>query len=524
MGTRQNPSRIIRAILEYLNFERPEPPPELPPRPTGFLSIKLVWFLLGLVLAAWMLRSEGLGSMPPQARAMLAVAAPMALWWITEAMPISITALVPLVALPWLGISSARETAAPYADPNVFLFIGGFVLASCVQRWGLHKRLALWILLSLGSSPRRLVLGCMGVTALLSMWASNTATVLMMFPIALALVDRGGSDSEEAKHAFTLCLLLGIAYGGSLGGVATLIGTPPNIVFASLVRRLDVGLGEVTFLTWMYVGVPVSLAMLALIYLLLTRVLFRFEESAFVTDTAQLEKDLADLGPISRGETYIAILFSITALLWITRGDIELGSFVIPGWSNLFAHGRAIHDGTVAILMAILLFVVPVDRRAGVFLMDRDWYKAVPWDIVMLFGGGFALAQGFGSSGLSAYLGEQLGFLANLPTLGMMIAVALFMTFITELTSNTATTTVMLPILAATATATGTSAELLMLPATFAASAAFMLPVATPPNAIIFASGRISIPEMARAGFLLNIISAPVIALLCWLLGPLVFG
>jgi sodium-dependent dicarboxylate transporter 2/3/5 len=510
----------LRHVLDYLNFERVRPLPQ-PTKASGFPAVKVLWFLLGVAGCLWAATLTGI---PEKPRAMLAIALPMSVWWITEALPISITALLPLVALPVLGLATPREAAAPYADPNVFLFIGGFILASCLQKWGLHKRLALLILLRFGGSARSILLVCMGVTAFLSMWASNTATVLMMYPIALALVDSGSSEDEAARHNFTTSLLLGIAYAASMGGTATLIGTPPNIVFAAVVRRLDIGVREVPFLHWMGVGLPLALVMLAVTYLLLTRVLYRFDANLFRTDTARLRSDLAALGPLSRAEAYIAIAFTATALLWITRKDIDLGLLAVPGWSRLFAHGALIHDGMVAIAVSILLFIIPVDRRQGIFLMDREWFRGIPWDIVMLFGGGFALAQGFQSSGLSEFLGEQLDFLGAMPVLPMMVVIALFITIITNLTSNTATTTVMLPILAATALATQTPPLLLMLPATFAASAAFMLPVGTPPNAIIFGSGRITIPEMMRAGFLLTLLSAPIIAVMCWWLGPLMLG
>jgi sodium-dependent dicarboxylate transporter 2/3/5 len=514
---------VLRSVFAYLNLERHEEA-ALPARPTAFVGVKLAWTVVGLLGAAWVLWGGAFPAMPPQARSMAALAVLMAVWWLTEALPISVTALAPLVALPLLGIANARAAAAPYADPNVFLFVGGFILAACMQRWGLHRRLALAVLLALGGSPRRIVLGCMVATAFLSMWASNTATVLMMLPIATALIDRGGSEDERERQRFATCLLLGIAYAASAGGMGTLIGTPPNIVFAAVLRRLVPGAPEVSFLRWMGIGVPVALALLVLTYVLLTRVLFQLSPGAFTLDMARLREERQAMGPMSPGERYIAAAFLATALLWIFRRDLELGTLVIPGWSRLLAHGESIHDGTVAIAMAVLLFAVPVDRRQGLFLMDRDWYKAVPWDIVMLFGGGFALANGFQSSGLSAWMGERLVFVGALPPLAMMLAVALFTTLLTQLTSNTATTTVLLPILAATALAAGASPVLYMLPATFAASAAFMLPVATPPNAIVFASGRITVAQMARAGVLLNLLSVPVIALLCWWLGPRVLG
>jgi len=521
--TERRRNRLLRNLFEYLNFERPEAP-ELKPVTTGYVKFKVGWALAGLAVCALTLTAGPYPGLAAPAQRMLAVALLMAVWWLTEAVPISVTALLPLVAFPLLGLADAKATAAPYADPNVFLFIGGFILASCMQKWDLHKRLALHILLAVGSSPHRILMGCMAVTAFLSMWASNTATVLMMFPIASALIDRGDSPDERSRRNFTISLLLGLAYAGSMGGTATLIGTPPNIVFASMVRRLDVGIGEVSFVRWMGLGVPIMLAGLVLIYLLLSRVVYPFDARAFTTDVEHLRREKEALGPMGLGEKYIAVAFSLTALLWITRKDLALGAFVIPGWSGLLPFGHLIHDGTVAIAVSAVLFLLPVDRARGVFLMDRDWYKPIPWDIVLLFGGGFALAQGFISSGLSSYLGARLEFVGGLPTLLVMLLICLFMTFLTEFTSNTATTTVMLPILAATAAATGAQPPLFMLPATFAASAAFMLPVATPPNAIVFASGRIRIGHMARAGLLLNLLTAPVIAVLCWWLGPLVLG
>lgn len=519
----QKPRQFIKNILSYLNFEIPRHI-ELKPIATAFLGFKVGWFLLGMFAFLFILNGGLFAEIPENARNMLAVAILMAIWWISEALPISITALVPLVALPFLGIAKATVVSAPYADPNVFLFIGGFILASCMQRWDLHKRIALLILLNVGASPNRILLGCMGVTAFLSMWVSNTATVLMMFPIATALIDSGESPSQKDKDNFAVCLLLAIAYAGSMGGTGTLIGTPPNIVFASMVRQLDVGIPEVSFLNWMGIGVPFMCIMLVLIYILLTKVLFHFDAKSFTTNVEHLKKEKENIGPMSTAEKQIATAFTLTALLWMTRKNVVLGSVMIPGWSSLFEYGNFFHDGTVAIAVSVLLFIIPVDRKKGVFLMDKNWYKSIPWDIVLLFGGGFALAKGFQSSGLSTYLGDQLGFIGAFHPLIVMLVISLFMTFITELTSNTATTTVMLPILAATATAAGHLPILYLLPATLAASAAFMLPVATPPNAIVFGSGRVTIPQMARSGFFLNLLSAPVIVFICYYLGPKVLG
>jgi len=495
---------------------------------------RAILFALGLGAGLWLGLGPGLAEMPPQARAMAAVAAPMAIWWITEAIPIAATALVPLVALPLLGIASPREAAAPYADPNVFLFIGGFIFAVCMERWNLHRRIALTILGWVGASPRRILLGFMGATAFLSMWTSNTATTLMMLPIAMAVVQGrgrhaagevpGGAADSAAQARFATCLFLIVAYSASVGGIGTLIGTPPNIVFASMVKRMEAGMPEITFVRWMAIGLPVVVVMLPLVYLILTRVVFPIGAETSLADPGTLERQRQELGPITPAERRIAAVFAVTALLWIFREDIVLGTVTVPGWSGLLAHGKSIHDGTVAVAMALLLFIIPAGRIGGPALMGEDWYRGIPWHIVVLFGGGFALAQGFQSSGLSEQLGARLSFLSGLPPYPMLLAICLFMTFLTELTSNTATTTAMLPILAATAVAGGQPPLLYMLPAAISASCAFMLPVATPPNAIVFGSGHVTVPQMARAGLLINLTSAPLIAWLVWWLAPKVFG
>lgn len=521
MASERRNNMWLRHILNYVGFVRPEHEEAMRGR-TAFVGVKLAWAIFGMVMCVTILFS--FPDMPDQARRMLAIAVMMSILWLTEALPIAVTALIPLVAFPLFGIGPPRWVAVPYTDPNVFLFIGGFVLASCMQKWKLHSRLALWILILVGTSPRKILLSCMLVTAFLSMWASNTATVMMMFPIALALTDRGESPDEQSKKNFTIALLLGIAYAGSAGGMATLIGSPPNIVFASIVKQLNVIVGDVSFIRWMGIGLPVAIAVLILVYFMLSRVVYRFKPDAFTTNFEQLKTDLKEMGPMSRGEKYIGMIYIVTAILWITRKDLSLGFISIPGWSNVLPYGYLIHDSTVAIFVAILLFLIPVDRKKGLFLMDRDWFKMIPWDIVLLFGGGFALAQGFQKTGLSGYLGQNMAFLGTLPLFMVMLLIAWFMTFLTELTSNTATTAVMLPVLAASASAAGVSPPYYMLPAVFAASAAFMLPVATPPNAIVFATKRITIIEMARAGLLLNITAAPVIAFITWWLGPLVFN
>jgi sodium-dependent dicarboxylate transporter 2/3/5 len=305
--------------------------------------------------------------------------------------------------------------------------------------------------------------------------------------------------------------------------MGTLIGTPPNIVFASLARRLG-GVPEVTFVQWLGIGLPAVAAMLPLVYLILTRLVFRIGDSLPGVSRDSLAESRRALGPMSAPERWIAAIFGATALLWIFREDIQIGNVTVPGWSGLLPFGKLIHDGTVAIAMALLLFVIPVDWRRGRFLMGEDWPRRIPWDVAILFGGGFSLAQGFQTSGLSEYLGSRLDFLGGLPLYPMILAICLMMTFLTELTSNTAITTALLPIFAASAAAAGQPALMYMLPATLAASCAFMLPVATPPNAIVFGGGHVTLPQMARAGLIINLTSAPLIAFLVWWLAPLIWA
>ncbi|MDH4224755.1 MAG: SLC13 family permease [Deltaproteobacteria bacterium] len=516
----QAAARLVRVIGEFSPKTGPETPSE---EDSGRkLSVKAWGALAGLALFGLLLVIPGLGGMADPARKMAAVALLMAVWWVFEVIPIGATALIPLVALPMLGLSNPKDAAAPYGDPNVFLFVGGFMLSAAMQKWGLHKRLALNVLVRVGTTPDRVILGVMGVTAFLSMWASNTATVLMMYPIVMAMVETGKSDSEESRGRFVVALLLATAYGASIGGVATLIGTPPNIVLASMAGRL--AQTEVDFAQWLPLGLSYTVICLPLAYWLLTRVLFKTGPGSFHADANALKLARMSLGPITLAERRVGLVFGATACLWVFRRDIPLGVFTLPGWESLLFVGRELHDGTVAVAMALLLFVIPSGAEPGGRLLDRNWHKAIPWDIAILFGGGFALAQGFMSSGLSFYLGDHLRILGGLPLWLLVLSICLMTTFLTELTSNTATATVLLPILAATAAGLGVHPLVLMLPATLAASAAFMLPVATPPNAIIFASRQITITQMARAGLWLNLATAPVITLLTLTLGPLLMG
>jgi len=457
---------------------------------------------------------------------MAAVAVLMATWWITDAIPLSATALLPLVMYPVLGIMKTRECAPIYVNSTIFLFIGGFMIAVTMEKWRLHKRIALWIIRRIGGGPSRIILGFMVAAAFLSMWISNTATAIMMVPIALAIIlqleERFG---RSACHPFTVALMLGIAYACSLGGMATLVGTPPNLSFARIFEISFPNAESIAFGQWLVMALPITVVLLTIVWLLLTRVFFRFGES-FDVDRDVVKREYAALGGMSFEERAVLAVFAATAFGWVFRKDLVLGLLTIPGWSRLLPHADLIDDATVAIGMAMILFFIPTrSRNAGSrMVMGVDVFTKIPWHIVILFGGGFALAQGFRVTGLSELIGTRFAGLEGVPPYAMITLVCGGLTFLTELTSNTATTEMILPILASVAVAMKANPLLLMIPATLSASCAFMMPVATPPNAIIFGSGRIKIAEMAKVGLAINLIGVLVISLVFYFLGTAVLG
>lgn len=494
---------------------------------------QIVGLILGVFLFLIMILLPTPSGMSPAAQKTLAITLLMASWWIGEAIHITATALIPLVAYPLLGIMNSRAAAAPYANHNVFLFMGGFFIAMAMQKWNLHQRIALHIINLVGASPRRLVLGFMLATAFLSMWISNTATTMMMLPIGIAVIYsiptgnnqvQKQTDAGILKTNFGTALMLGIAYSASIGGVGTLIGTPPNVILAGAVKSLFPGAPEIGFLQWMKVGVPLVIVFLPLVWYYLVRVSSPIRVKSLGIGRDIIGEQLKALGPINKGERYTLIVFTLTALLWIFRKDIALGSLTVPGWSSLFPAPESIHDSTVAMLMALVLFLIPVDRKKGAFVLDWEWARRIPWGVLFLMGGGFALAEGFQATGLAGWVGGRLQLLGNIPPGVMVILVCLLMTFLTEVTSNTATTSVMMPVLAATALALKINPLLLMIPATISASCAFMLPVATPPNAIVFGSGYLTIPKMARTGLALNFTGILLVTTLIYSLALSAFG
>jgi len=454
-----------------------------------------------------------------------AVALLMATWWVTDAIPLFATALLPLFLYPLFGIVGARDVAPIYFNSTIVLYIGGFMIALTMQKWNLHRRIALNIIHAVGGGPARIVLGFMIAAAFLSMWISNTATAVMMVPIGLAIVLKiEDSFGEELSHAFTISLMLGIAYGASVGGLSTLVGTPPNLSFVRIFEILFPEAPRIAFGQWLLMALPIGVIMIGVVWFMLTKVFYRTPDEVTV-DHNVIDQELADLGPISYEERGVLAVFVTTALLWVFRADLNVGLFSVPGWSRLLPFPEMIDDGAVAIAMASLLFFIPTrDRSGGDYrLMGPDVIPRLPWDIVLLFGGGFALAAGLQRTGLAQLIGDQFQLVGSLPTFAMILLVCLGITFLTELTSNLATTEMILPILAAVAVATDTHPLILMIPATLSASCAFMMPVATPPNAIVFGSGRLTVGEMARVGVVLNLIGALVISIVVYFVGTVVF-
>lgn len=462
----------------------------------------------------------------PEVTRMGAVAVLMATWWITDAIPLAATALLPMILYPLLGILKGKATAPIYINSTIFLFLGGFMIALTMEKWNLHKRIALWIIRKVGGGPSRIVLGFMAASAFLSMWISNTATAIMMLPIGLAIILKMEEEFEEKDtHPFAVALMLGIAYACSVGGVATLVGTPPNLSFARIFEITFPKAVPITFGQWFIMGLPLSLGMLALIWLLVTKVFYR-SPGHLKVDRSIVESEYKGLGPIGFEERVVLFVFAATALLWVFRKSLNLGFVTIPGWSGLLPYPKLIDDGTVALFMAMLMFLIPTRsaHAPSVTIMSPDVIRRLPWHIVLLFGGGFALAKGFQVTGLSTFVGNKFAGLAGISPIIMIVLICLTLTFLTELTSNTATTEMILPILASVAVAIQMNPLFLMVPATLSASCAFMMPVATPPNAIVFGSGRIRISEMARIGVVINILGVGIIALVFYLLASPVFG
>ena len=459
----------------------------------------------------------------PQITYTLAIAVLMAIWWITEIVPLAVTALLPVVLFPLFGVMNGKTVSSAYFNHVIFLFIGGFLVALAMQKWDLHKRIALKILMFTGSSPARILLGFMAATAFLSMWISNTATAMMMVPILLSIIQKleDHIDKKDLSR-YSVGLLLGVAYSASIGGIATLVGTPPNLSFARIFQIMFPTAPEISFSDWFIFAIPITIVFFVFTWLYLYFI-FKPKHKWKNMDNLDFRAQYNELGPASFEEKIIFIDFILLAFLWLTRAGINIGSVNIPGWSQLFAIPAYLNDGTVAIAMSVILFLIPSKNKPGSRLMDWETARKIPWNIVLLFGGGFALASGFKESELSVWFGEQLSGVAVFHPIIIIFIISIGMTFLTELTSNTATTEMLLPVLAGLSVSVGIHPLLFMLPATVSASMAFMLPVATPPNAIVFGSNKLNIMQMARAGLVLNILGAILITLITYFWSTWVF-
>lgn len=479
------------------------------------LDYQTIGQILGPLIFLLLMSVGGAQSfMPETAWRTAAVGLWMAIWWATEAVPVPVTAFLPLVTFDVLGIASIKETASQYAHPIIYLFLGAFILALAVERWNLHKRIALLILMRTGTNGRRLVGGFMLVSAFLSMWVSNTSTTMMLLPIALSVagvvLDNVDDLSDRQKSDFRTASLLGLAFAASIGGLATLIGTPTNALFVAVMRE-TYGI-EISFLAWMFVGIPLSAVLLPLAWYALTHWIYVVKIPASQSAQSHLSQLHKEIGTMTAAEKRVAVTFLLVIVGWILREPVS-SLFDIEGLS----------DTAIAMTGALILFVLPSGDEGQSRLMIWSNVDRLPWGVLILFGGGLSLASAISSTGLASWLGHSLSPLSDYGVLVLVVVATMLVIFLTELTSNVATTATFLPVIGAMAVQAGIDPLVLCVPITLAASCAFMLPVATPPNAIVFSSNFITIPQMIRAGFLLNLISVLLISMIATVWAPIFF-
>lgn len=469
---------------------------------------KNIFLILGPVLFMVLQAIGGPEGMPEPAYDVLCATIWIALWWVTEAVPIAVTALLPIVLFPLTGALDLSTTTASYGHKYIFLYMGGFILAIAIEKWNLHKRMALHIIKLIGTNVKNIILGFMVATAFLSMWISNTATSVMMLPIGMSIVSQlkdNPSTIMDENKLFGKALMLSIAYSASIGGIATLIGTPPNLVFAGYIQEIyNI---DISFFQWLKFGLPISIILLIISWFYITHIAFNFKQKEFPGGKQEIQRLITELGPMKREEKIVMTVFIITAICWITRSFI-LEKF-LPG----------IDDTIIAMIAGITLFTLSSGEEGKRII---HWKEAVkmPWGIILLFGGGMALASGFEVTGLAQWFGMQMTLLEALPLLLLVLIVIFSVNFITELTSNLATTAMLLPILAPIALKLDLNPYMLLVATTVAASCAFMLPVATPPNAVVFGSGYLRIPDMVKTGIWMNLISILILTAMVYLMLP----
>lgn len=506
-------------------------------------TARLIWALrlCGLVAAAitW-IALGGVSDLSADARWVAAIATLMAVWWMTEAIPLAATSLLPIVLIPLFTDRTVPESTAPYANSIVFLFLGGFLIAIAMEKWNLHRRIALLTLRRFGVKPKQIVLSMMLTTGFLSMWVSNTATTLMMLPIGLSIVtlftERSGQGDSATPAAqphrpghvdvasdpnvqrFSICLMLAIAWSATMGGLGTLLGSPPNAIIAGYAES---ELGKtIDFLDWMMLGVPIAFTFILVGWVLMTRFLYKFELGDVPGGKKMIDDEIARLGPYSQGEAMVTIVFVSAAFLWVMPGLLVN----IPGLAGVFGWLAKLNDAAIAIAAGIAMFVLPGKGRSEMVLEWKDAENGLPWGVLLLFGGGLSLAGAVAGTGLDSWMGAQVSGLGMLPIILLIATVVLIVMFLTEMTSNTATAATFIPILGGVAIGIGADPMSLLIPAALAATCAFMLPVGTPPNAIVFSTGAVSITQMARGGFILNLIGIVLITLFCYVLGGPALG
>lgn len=530
--------------------EQPRQPEEYD-ETTGGRSAKMIWGLralgLGIALVVWLAMGFA-DDLSSDARWVATIATLMAVWWMTEAIPLSATSLLPIVLIPMLTERTVGQATAPYASSIVFLFLGGFLIAIAMEKWNLHRRIALLTLARVGVEPKRIVLGMMLATGFLSMWVSNTATTLMMLPIGLSVLalvaERSGEslktvepghdpaghehDHHRAGHVdfihddnikrFGVCLMLAIAWSASMGGLGTLLGSPPNAIVAGYAAD-ELG-RTIGFLEWMMVGVPLAFTFILVAWVLMTRMLYRFDIADIPGGKEMIDGEIHKLGPLSQGEKMVMLVFGSAAFLWVVPGLLA----TIPGVGELLGPLGDLDDTAIAIAAGIAMFILPARGRGEMVLNWQDAEDGLPWGVLLLFGGGLSLAGAVASTGLDRWFGQQVMGLGVLPIVLLVAAVVTIILFLTEVTSNTATAATFIPVLGGVAVGIDADAMTLLIPAAFAATCAFMLPVGTPPNAIVFGTGAVTIGQMARGGIILNIIGIALITVFCYMLGGLALG
>ncbi|MEE9439020.1 MAG: DASS family sodium-coupled anion symporter [Saprospiraceae bacterium] len=476
----------------------------------SIINIKNIGLILGPLVFIIIISLPKFAELSIEGQSILGATLWIAIWWVTEAVAIYVTALLPIILFPLTGALSISATSSSYGHKYIFLFLGGFLLAVAIEKWNLHKRIALNIINAIGTNANNIILGFMAATAFLSMWISNTATAVMMLPIGMAVISQftdNPDTPQKEDRIFGKALMLSIAYSASIGGIATLIGTPPNLILAGVLKETyNI---DLSFTQWMSFGLPISIVLLFTCWKYLTNFAFDFRSEEFPNGRALIKQQLNQIGHISFEEKRVLAIFILTAFCWIFRSKLQI---IIPH----------LDDTIIAMIASISLFLIP-SKKSKNRLLDWEDTRKIPWGILILFGGGMALAQGFKVTGLANWIGSYLTSLQGITTLLLICILVAAVNFLTEITSNIATTAMLLPILAPLAITLDIHPYMLMISATLAASCAFMLPVATPPNAVVFGSGYLKISDMIKAGFIMNIISILIITLFVFLLLPIIW-